>query len=108
MAMIYCRGCGKEIHEDAQACPKCGAPQQPINKIGNTQTYTSYNQVPWYRKNWYAIVCAFLFFPGLLVLLTGEIYYVRKEELKTYSKGAKFFLLFMVFAQIFAHFQKNN
>ncbi|EFD9636667.1 NINE protein [Escherichia coli] len=24
-SMIYCRGCGKEIHETAKACPHCGA-----------------------------------------------------------------------------------
>lgn len=27
MGMIFCRGCGKEIHESAPACPHCGAPQ---------------------------------------------------------------------------------
>ena len=27
MAMVFCRGCGKEIHEDAATCPHCGAPQ---------------------------------------------------------------------------------
>jgi uncharacterized paraquat-inducible protein A len=25
--MVYCRGCGKEIHETAPMCPHCGAPQ---------------------------------------------------------------------------------
>jgi len=25
--MIYCRGCGIEIHESAETCPSCGAPQ---------------------------------------------------------------------------------
>jgi hypothetical protein len=25
--MVFCRGCGKEIHETAPACPACGAPQ---------------------------------------------------------------------------------
>ncbi len=32
-SMIFCRGCGAEIHETAQACPKCGAPNalaQPV------------------------------------------------------------------------------
>jgi TM2 domain-containing membrane protein YozV len=24
---VYCRGCGKPIHKQAPACPKCGAPQ---------------------------------------------------------------------------------
>lgn len=28
MAMVFCRGCGKEIHESAVACPSCGAPQR--------------------------------------------------------------------------------
>jgi len=27
MAMVFCRGCGKEIHESAFTCPSCGAPQ---------------------------------------------------------------------------------
>lgn len=27
MGMIFCRGCGKEIHESAAACPKCGVVQ---------------------------------------------------------------------------------
>lgn len=27
MSMIFCRGCGKEIHETAVTCPHCGAPQ---------------------------------------------------------------------------------
>lgn len=25
--MVYCRGCGKEIHESAVTCPSCGAVQ---------------------------------------------------------------------------------
>ena len=28
MGMVYCRGCGKEIHESAPTCPICGATQQ--------------------------------------------------------------------------------
>lgn len=27
MGMIFCRGCGKEIHETALVCPNCGAVQ---------------------------------------------------------------------------------
>jgi hypothetical protein len=26
--MVFCRGCGKEIHNTAPTCPHCGAPQQ--------------------------------------------------------------------------------
>jgi len=27
MPMVFCRGCGKEIHDTAPHCPHCGAPQ---------------------------------------------------------------------------------
>lgn len=27
MSMVFCRGCAKEIHSTATACPQCGAPQ---------------------------------------------------------------------------------
>jgi hypothetical protein len=30
MGMVFCRGCGKEIHETAPTCPHCGAPQHPV------------------------------------------------------------------------------
>lgn len=26
--MVFCRGCGKEIHSSARACPHCGAEQR--------------------------------------------------------------------------------
>jgi len=31
MGMIFCRGCGKEIHESAISCPHCGAPQSDVS-----------------------------------------------------------------------------
>ena len=31
--MVYCRGCGKEIHESALQCPHCGAPQHVENTV---------------------------------------------------------------------------
>lgn len=35
-SMVFCRGCGKEIHETARACPSCGAPQsQPGVVLGD-------------------------------------------------------------------------
>ena len=36
MAMIFCRGCGKEIHESAPACPHCGAPQLSFKSGGDS------------------------------------------------------------------------
>ena len=28
--MLFCRGCGKQIHETAQNCPQCGAIQSTV------------------------------------------------------------------------------
>ena len=35
--MVFCRGCGKEIHESALSCPHCGAPQS-IAQDGKNKT----------------------------------------------------------------------
>lgn len=35
MGMIFCRGCGKEIHDSALSCPSCGAPQKIISTSDN-------------------------------------------------------------------------
>ncbi len=31
MSMVFCRGCGKDIHSTAKSCPNCGAPQESKN-----------------------------------------------------------------------------
>lgn len=55
--------------------------------------YTTYKEVPWYRKNWFIILSWFVFAPvSLLIMWTGHAYYTRKNELRTYSTGAKLFL----------------
>lgn len=47
-SMVYCSGCGKEIHETAKSCPHCGA-QQIVQNTNSTGTGTS-------TGNWYLIV----------------------------------------------------
>ncbi len=65
-----------------------------MNTSSTTATITTYADVPLYRKNWFAIVCFFIFAPALLlVLLTGDVYYEKNSELKKYSKLAKILLL---------------
>lgn len=84
---------------DQDTTPKPAAPPV-LDEIGVEPAYTSYAEVPWYRKNWLAITCAFLFFPALLVMLiSGPIYYERGGELRTYTTGAKVFLFIWCFAQ---------
>lgn len=103
MSMVFCRGCGKEIHESAVTCPSCGAPQNtPAASEKGKAVYTSYDQVPWYRKTLFLALC-FIFFPPALLfpLLSGNIYYAWDGQLKTHSKFTKGFLIFWAVAAIF-------
>lgn len=38
MSMVFCRGCGKEIHESAPTCPHCGFVQGVQKKSGASTT----------------------------------------------------------------------
>lgn len=54
MSMVFCRGCGKEIHETAPTCPNCGAPQsapkpQPPITTAPSNELESISD-PWKRK----------------------------------------------------------
>lgn len=90
MSMAFCRGCGKEIHQTALACPSCGAPQSETKSPTKNAVYTSYGQVPWFRKNWFILLAALIFAPVTLYsLFSGDIYYVKNGQLATYSKVVK-------------------
>lgn len=32
--MVFCRACGRQIHQSATTCPGCGAPQVPAGTSG--------------------------------------------------------------------------
>ena len=68
------------------------APATPVPVSGSE--YVSYEEVPFYRRNWFMIVCFFICWPAIpIVVGTGEVYYVDKEgRLTTYTKGARIFL----------------
>lgn len=63
MAMVFCRGCGKEIHETAINCPQCGAPQQAASS----------GPVSEKRILPAAILCFFLGFLGVHRFYVGKI-----------------------------------
>lgn len=52
--------------------------------------YTTYDQVPWYRKNWFIVLSVLFFAPASLYpLFTGDVYYQKKGELCKYSRLTK-------------------
>ena len=94
---MQCPFCKEEILDGAIKCKHCDS---MLNKKPMTTsaakgpvTYTDYSQVPWHRKNWFAILSWLIFFPVVLYLIvTGDIYYEKNGVLKTYSRGSKQFL----------------
>ncbi len=63
MAMVHCRGCGKEIHESALTCPQCGAPQSTSLTVITSEK----------RILPAAILCFFLGFLGVHRFYVGKI-----------------------------------
>ena len=117
MALVTCSECGKQISDRAVACPGCGAPAtrtmpatsapppSPIKQqdhSGTCRSYTSYADVPWYRRS--DVNTAFIviglgtrgFIPltilTCILLLTGDIYYKepdRAGNLRVWGKANK-------------------
>lgn len=95
-AFVHCQFCSHEIHESAPACPKCGAPTKKKQKpAGNSpQVYTAYDQVPWFRKRWFLVLCAIIFMPvAVVIAFTGDIYMFQGGEVKPFPKNQKWVLL---------------
>jgi hypothetical protein len=54
---------------------------------------TEYSQVPRFRRNGFVILAWILFWPVAIgILWTGDVYYMKKGQLKTYGKVAKVIL----------------
>lgn len=67
----------------------------------NSLIYTTYDQVPWYRKRWFLVLCALVFMPvAVVIAFTGDIYMLQKGEVKTFPKHQKWVLLAVCIAMI--------
>ncbi|MET3434413.1 hypothetical protein ABIC71_003922 [Herbaspirillum seropedicae] len=92
---VNCPHCQHQVHESAPACPSCGAPNQAM-------TYTSYDQVPWYRRRWALVLAAFVFMPiALIIVFTGDVYLFKDGKVQTFPKNFKYTLL-LIFAVLVA------
>jgi TM2 domain-containing membrane protein YozV len=70
MGMVFCRGCGKEIHETAISCPMCGAVQTVTPSAGMALTQYSATDkriLPAF------LMCFFLGFLGIHRFYVGKI-----------------------------------
>ena len=104
--MLYCRSCGKQIHETAKTCPSCGAPQaSALKEAGElrTQTVAGY----WclflgqFGAHWFYLrrttrgIFSLLFcwtgIPGIFALVNGfQIAYGNQEKwAKRYNNGVE-------------------
>jgi lipid-A-disaccharide synthase-like uncharacterized protein len=62
MSLVFCRGCGKEIHETASMCPNCGYEYLEIKKekannnwwlVGFSALFSLINFVSWFQmESW--------------------------------------------------------
>lgn len=100
-AFIQCQFCSQEMHETAPACPKCGAPAAKAAAASGPVVYTSYDQVPWFRKRWFLVLCAVIFMPvAVVIAFTGNIYMFQGGQVKPFPKHQKWVLLAVCIALI--------
>lgn len=102
--MIYCRGCGKQIHKTAPTCPSCGAVQaSELHDGGDLKTQTAAGLwcvfLGQFGAHWFYLgrtvagVLSLLFFwtaiPGIIAFVNGlQIAYGdRYVWAKKYNNG---------------------
>ena len=56
--------------------------------------YDSYDQVPWYRRWWFAVIGAAVFMPAIVVMaFRGGFYFSKDGQVKAFPKWYRFVLL---------------
>lgn len=103
MAMVHCRGCGKEIHESATSCPNCGAmqaslPQTNLREGKNKSTagilaifLGGLGIHRFYLGQWWGIFyLAFCWagLPSLIGLIEGIVFLNTSDQVWNYKYGS--------------------
>ncbi|PDO86668.1 TM2 domain-containing protein [Kosakonia pseudosacchari] len=88
--MAFCRGCGKQIHKEAVACPQCGAPQHTAGKksrisaalfaffLGGFGAHKFYLGKPW-QGILYLLFC-WTFIPAIVSFIEFIIYLCNSDQ----------------------------
>jgi len=87
--MVFCRGCGKEIHNTASACPACGASQ----RTGRNKSKVAAGLLAiflgglgihrFYLGQWWGIFYLLLFWtwiPALVALVEGIVFLLSDQQ----------------------------
>lgn len=93
MRSIMSRGCDDKPGESASHYSNCGSLPEWVPDASEGDQFTSYAEVPWYRKNWFALVSLLSIVPAMLfVVTTGDVYYEKNGEVRRYAPIAKFII----------------
>jgi hypothetical protein len=93
MAMVFCRGCGKEIHETASMCPHCGYEYQHQKAIGGNIWVASFSFIlavlcflNWFDvKTWNADVIVGLWMFSIASIALGSISLSKRYSGKIFN-----------------------
>ena len=88
--MVFCRGCGKEIHETALTCPHCGAPQRGVHP-GKSKVTAALLAIflgglgihRFYLGKWWGIfylLFVWTFIPAIIGLIEGIVFLATTDE----------------------------
>jgi TM2 domain-containing membrane protein YozV len=88
--MVYCRGCGREIHESARSCPHCGATQS-FGAQGKSKVVAGMLALflgglgihRFYLGQWwglfYLLLC-WTFVPAIIALVEGIVFFCTNDD----------------------------
>jgi TM2 domain-containing membrane protein YozV len=87
--MVFCRGCGKEIHESATACPNCGAVQH-VPGQGKSKVIAAMLAIflggfgihRFYLGQWWGIFYVLLcwtFVPSIVAFIEALVFLISSE-----------------------------
>ena len=92
MGMVFCRGCGKQIHSTAPACPQCGAPQY-VRHAGKAKSKVTAGVLAlllgglgihrFYLGQWWGIFYLLFFWawiPAIVALIEGIVFLLTSDE----------------------------